>query len=242
VRRRILAAISAVVLATVGAVLLVAYVSGADQRAQAGMVTTTVLVVTAPIPKGTPAEKLARLVTAKAFPSKAVADGTLSSLREIAGQVATIDLEPGEQLFASRFADPASLQASGEVKIPAGMQQVSVVLDPQRALGGRLPVGASVGVYISFADPTQTHLTLQNVLVVGVQGGVAAAEPKANDTAPSTPEPAPGGSVMVTLAVDAAAAEKLVFGAEHGTVWLSLEPAEAHAGGTRIVTGQNVYK
>jgi len=233
---------SAVVLATVGAVLLLAYVSGADQRAQAGMVTTTVLVATAPIPNGTPAEKLTSLVTAKAFPSKAVVPGTLSSLRQIAGQVATVDLEPGEQLLASRFADPAALQGSGEVKIPAGMQQGSVVLDPQRALGGRLPVGTSVGVFISFADPTQTHLTLQNVLVVGVQGGVAPAEPKPSDAVPSTPEPAPGGSVMVTVAVNAADAEKLVFGAEHGTIWLSLEPASARPTGTRIVTGQNVYK
>ena len=47
---------------------------------------------------------------------------------------------------------------------------------------------------------------------------------------------------MVTLALSGPDAEKLVFGAEHGTVWLSKEGAEVPADGTRIVTEGNVYE
>ena len=38
---------------------------------------------------------------------------------------------------------------------------------------------------------------------------------------------------MVTLAVTAAKAEKIVFAAENGTIWLSNEPTDAVATGTR---------
>ena len=37
---------------------------------------------------------------------------------------------------------------------------------------------------------------------------------------------------MVTLAVTAADAEKVVYAAEHGTIWLSNEPTDAVATGT----------
>ncbi len=47
---------------------------------------------------------------------------------------------------------------------------------------------------------------------------------------------------MVTLAMTAPNAEKVVFGAEHGKIWLSLEPANAALGGTRVVTEKSVYK
>ena len=46
---------------------------------------------------------------------------------------------------------------------------------------------------------------------------------------------------MVTLAVDAAQAEAVVFGIEHGTLWLSLEPEGADTGGTDVVTPDNIY-
>jgi pilus assembly protein CpaB len=47
---------------------------------------------------------------------------------------------------------------------------------------------------------------------------------------------------MVTLATAAPAAEKIVFGAEHGKIWLSLEPADATETGTRVLTDKSVYK
>src|ERR671915_258693 len=116
--RRLIAALAAVLLAGVGAVLLLSYVGAADRRAMAGMETVQVLVVEKRVPEGTPAEKLTGLVKAKTLPVKAVAPGTLSSLVPISGRVATTDLQPGEQLLASRFVDPASLVDPNEVKIP----------------------------------------------------------------------------------------------------------------------------
>src|SRR5215210_7022036 len=101
--RRLIAAIAAMLLAGVGAVLLLGYVGSADRRAMAGMETVKVLVVEKRVAEGTPAEKLSGFVTAKTLPVKAVASGTLSNLDPIRGRVATTDMQPGEQLLASRF-------------------------------------------------------------------------------------------------------------------------------------------
>ena len=57
-KRRLVAAVLALVLAGAGGVLLLGYVKGADRRAMAGMETVNVLVVTALIPNGTSADAL----------------------------------------------------------------------------------------------------------------------------------------------------------------------------------------
>ncbi|KAE8763446.1 Flp pilus assembly protein CpaB [Georgenia thermotolerans] len=244
-KRRVLAAVAAIVLAVLGGVLVLTYVAGADQRALAGMQPVDVLVVTQPVPQGTPADQLGGAVALTELPATAVADGALTTLDDLAGQVTTTDLQVGEQLLAARFADP-SVVDTGAVEIPAGMHQVSVLLDPSRVVGGRVQPGDLVGVFVSLTEPARTRLTLDKVLVTAVQGGVAPAPETEGDAAPAAdappgPDVAPTGAVMVTLAVNPPDAERLVFAAEHATVWLSLEPEDATTDGTRIVTEENVY-
>jgi pilus assembly protein CpaB len=242
--RRLIAAIAALLLAAAGAVLLLGYVRTADLRAMAGMETVEVLVVQKRVPEGTPADKLTGFVTTKTLPAKAVAPGTLSNLEPISGRVTTTDLQPGEQLLASRFVDPALLADPNEVKIPKGMQQVSLALESQRILGGELTPGATVGVFVSLAKederPAQTHLVLHKVLVSKVQRGTSAQPDEGGG--PANSAGLPDGSLMVTLAMTAPNAEKIIFGAEHGKIWLSLEPGTAALAGTRVVTEKSVYK
>ncbi|TRW42944.1 SAF domain-containing protein, partial [Georgenia yuyongxinii] len=173
-KRRLLAAVAALVLAITGAVLLLGYVAGADARAQAGMAPATVLVATEPIPQGTAAADVAALVTAREIPAVAVVPGALASLDDVAGLVTTADVHPGEQLHAGRFADADVAVATGRIEIPADLHQVSVLLDPQRVVGGRLVAGDTVAVFVSLRDPARTHAVLHKVLVANVQGGVAA--------------------------------------------------------------------
>ena len=243
--RRLIAAIAAMLLAGVGAVLLLSYVGTADQRAMAGMEITQVLVVEKPIAKGTPGEKLTGLVKVKSLPVKAVAPGTVSNLQPISGRVATTDLVPGEQLLASRFIDPALLVDPKEVKIPKGMQELSIALESQRVLGGDIQPGATVGVFISLPKederPAQTNLVLHKGLVTGVEGGTSSAKGEEGGEAEGSIG-LPDGSLMVTLAVTARNAEKIVFGAEHGKIWLSLEPSSAAVAGTRVLTEKDLYK
>ena len=52
--------------------------------------------------------------------------------------------------------------------------------------------------------------------------------------------PAPTGSLLITMAVDGPALEKVVFGAENGRMWLAWEPKEANEGGTKVQTKAGV--
>src|SRR3712207_8373664 len=70
VKRRVIAAFVAVLLAAGGGLLLLGYVNDADRRAMAGMETVDVLVVAKPIPEGTAGDRLSELVRRKTVPMK----------------------------------------------------------------------------------------------------------------------------------------------------------------------------
>ncbi|MFJ6133062.1 RcpC/CpaB family pilus assembly protein [Janibacter terrae] len=249
--RRLVAAVAALVLALVGTFVIVAYVSGADERAMSDMAPVEVLVVTTPVPEGTPVDQLTDLVAPKEVPASAVSPGALTSLDEVSGRVVQTGLQPGEQLLAHRFVEPEVLAVASDVKVPAGKHQVTVQLERTRVLGGQLLAGQEVGVFVStngaVKEKNTTHLTVDGVLVTRVEGGVGApAEGAAEPSTPPADQPAdqapPAESVTVTLALDAADAEKVVFAAEYEQIWLSLQGAKAGSKGTSVVTRENLYK
>ena len=53
--------------------------------------------------------------------------------------------------------------------------------------------------------------------------------------------PVPVGSLLVTLAVDAASAERVVFASSYGDIWLAIEPADANEAGTGVQTTDRIY-
>ncbi|TQN43597.1 pilus assembly protein CpaB [Blastococcus colisei] len=244
-RRRLLAAFAALVLLVVGTSVLLAYVRDADSRALAGTRTVEVLVAEELVPAGTAGDQLAALVTIRTMPAMAALDGRVTDLSALAGQVATVDLQAGEQLLTSRFARAIDLRAPGTVAVPEGLQEVSVLLEPQRAVGGRLAAGNTVGVFVSLTSDAgpASHAVLHRVLVTQVQGAPAPVDPAASGEpeAASAGAPAPADNLLITLAVTAAQAEAVVFGMEHGTLWLSLEPDGAVTDGTEVVTATTIH-
>lgn len=234
---------AAVVLAVFGALVLVGYARGADQRAMAGMKTAAVFVVSETIPSGTPGDQLTGKVRLEAVPAKAAVPGRVTDLKDLKGKVTTVDLQPGEQLLLSRFSSPDDVRAPGTVAVPAGDQEISILLEPQRAVGGRLKAGDKVGIFVSLkgADGSgQTHLVLHGVLVTQVQGAPTPTDSTQKASSSQAPG-APAQSLMITFALTAKQAEPVVFGQEHGTVWLSLEPDGADNGGTSVINNGNVY-
>ena len=206
-RVRLIAAIVAVVLAAVGTMALLAYVRGADQRALANTETVPVLVAAAPIPQGATAESLGDKVTVTQLPRMAVLSDAATSVDQLAGLVATVPLQSGEQLLRAKFAAPDPVEQDGLVEqdatvdIPAGMQAVTIRLDqPERTVGGTIEAGDTVGVFLTFraeTRPNATHLTVHKVLVTAVQpttGGDATAPADANAPADGSAAPADGSA------------------------------------------------
>lgn len=238
--RRVIAAVAAAVLALLGAMLLISYINGADKRAMARMDPIEVMVVSAPIAQGTPAEEIAASVLTEELPRASVGPNPVTSLAELAGQVATTDLQPGEQLLAGRFASPQALVQFGGIPVPEGLHQVTISLDASRTVGGTVSAGDTVGVFITVGD--QTHLTLHKILVTRVQGGLSSAAQAEDDSADPNAAPVPDGGSLVTLAVNARDAETLVFASEQGSIWLTQEDPAAPTDGTRRVNPGNVFE
>ena len=252
--RRVLGLLAALMLAGLGTVALVRYVEGAKERAVAGGTLVPVLVAIEPIAQGTPVGQLDERVQTRNVPTGVRPDDALTSLDQVRGQVAAVDLFPGEQLLASRFTAPEVLEPS---KVPPDKLRVTLSLEPERAVGGQVRVGDTVAVLASFdpfggrgedgnVTPNATNLILHKVVVAAVQAERTAsssrAQPEEDDADADAPQTAPGGNLLVTLALDAPAVERVVFAAEHGRVWLSAEPLEANEEGTKVVTPLNEYE
>jgi pilus assembly protein CpaB len=257
-KTRLIAGAVAVVLAAVGTVVLVSYVRGADARAMEGLATVDVLVAAEPIPQGTTGTDTAALVESRQLPANAVLPGGVSNLDQLTGEVALVALEPGEQLLDSKFGAPPDADPDAVV-VPPEMQEITVLLDLQRALGGQLEAGDTVGVFLSTKEPDdigRTHLSAHKVLVTNVQrptvndadtaGSDAAGSDTATPASDTTGAPPPPeeltDSVLVTVATTAPIAEKVVFAATYGSVWLSNEPLTADENGTQVIDGTVVFK
>jgi pilus assembly protein CpaB len=258
-KRKATGIVGAVVLAIFGTVLLVAYVQSAKNDAIAGEALVNVWRVKTTIEEGTKAEDIEDSLERTKVPVKVRAKGAIDDLDDIKGQVSSTDLVAGEQVVAGRFISPSEAR-QGEA--PADHLQVTVELDPQRALGGRVRAGDTVAVLLSFepfdvegSDPEKptktsnvTHMELHDVVVVSVQiaddsdvpevAGEGDSRRSSNDDAVSS---APTSTLLVTFALDAPSVEQLVFAAEFGTVWLAAEPPDAPENGTRQVTRGNVF-
>jgi pilus assembly protein CpaB len=251
-KRRIGGLATALVLAIIGTVALVAYVQSAKDQALAGEQLVDVLVVTEPIAKGVASEDIAAVKTVQ-VPVKVRAQGSVASLDELKGLVAGANLVPGEQFLAARFVTAEA--AAQRVDVPPGLLEVTVSLEPQRAVGGQVRVGDTVAVLASFEPlgekPETSNLILHKVLVTAVQveqkpsgaigGDKSKDKDKDKDADEGAPTLAPTGNLLVTLALDAPSVERVVFAGEHGRVWLSAEPKDAPEGGTKIVTPENVH-
>lgn len=216
-RTRIIAVAVAAVLALAGAVVLVLAVRSADQAAVAGARLVEVLVVHDEVPAGTAADHLGDAVRVEQVPARFVATGAVADIGDLSGMVAAVNLQPGEQVLASRFSSPEQLASAGvHAAVPAGMQEVSVAVDLQRIAGGFVGPGDRVGVFASFetgASTGTTRLILNQVLVTSV----------ASTVDPASDQQQAQGLVLVTLALSAEDATAVVHAAEFGRIWMTAQ-------------------
>jgi pilus assembly protein CpaB len=244
-KRRVIGMLAAVVLAGIGTAVLIAYVQGAQNRALAGEELVDVLVVSAPISRSTSAADIGGLVESERVPLKLRAEGSVTDIAQLEGQVAAVDLVPGEQVVAARFIPPAQLAEQRSIQVPEGLQEVTVSLEPQRAVGGQINPGDTVGLFASFAPdltPYSSQMLLNKLLVTNVQVEQLPGAITGDDGLEvEGPALAPTGNLLITLAVDVADAERTIFAAEHGSIWLSAEPAGAGEGGSRLRNPENIY-
>jgi pilus assembly protein CpaB len=243
--KRVIGVVAAVLLAAVGTLALVGYVRGAEARAMAGQETVEILVLNEEVPRDTPAADLSAFVSKERVPAKVQATDSVASLDDLDGMVTAVDLVPGEQLVSTRFATPAQLVEDSGVEVPDGLQEVTIALEPQRAVGGRISPSDTVGLLASFQPdvlPYNTKLVINQLLITSVQVEQLPSAPAEDGTDDASPDVAPTGNLLVTLAVSVEQAERIVFAAEHGTIWLTAQDGDTLEDGSSVREPGNIYR
>jgi pilus assembly protein CpaB len=124
-----MAVLLSLVLAAIGGFLVLSYAANADRRAVKDMEPVDVLVATKLIAKGTSTNDIAASVTLRPLPAIATVRGALTSVAEIAGQVAIVE-RPGNSWwsgFATR-SSPVGRRASAQ-----RMQEISIARSPSES-------------------------------------------------------------------------------------------------------------
>jgi pilus assembly protein CpaB len=224
---------------------LVSWANSTKDIAEAAEAQTAVVIVDKLVPKGADAADIKAATHVGTVQQKALQPGALTSEDQIGNQVALSDLQPGDQLVKARLGAVAQSDDADKVSIAA-------TFSAERAVGGTIEAGDTVGVYLSFEPfdtnkaesdtttpaktPNTTHLEFHHVPVTNVQ---TTEDPVSNQEDGAAQ--VSSSNYIVTLALTPAQSERFVFATEFGHVWLSNEPATVKDDGTGIITLGNVY-
>ncbi|MEY2523064.1 MAG: pilus assembly protein CpaB [Ilumatobacteraceae bacterium] len=155
-RRRITGIVTALLLAIIGTVALVGYVSSAKNKAVAKETLVEVYIVDKLVPKGAEAATIKSSVSLGQVPTRLKQSGAVTDLDSVGTNVAATDLQPGDQLLAARLVPKAKVSEGVTDKV-----QISALLTAEQAVGGSLEKGDLVGVYLSF-DPFELDAAGEN--------------------------------------------------------------------------------
>lgn len=164
--RRVLGVLAAVALAVVGTAVLIGYVRGADERALAGkeLVSTIFVGGFEPVAAGTPLDEIPTEV--REIPADVRHPSHVSNLADATELVSAVELLPGEQLLWDRLIEAQEIEqdSPSRIDVPEGFMEVTVPIEADRALGGRIRPGTTVGLVATFTDA--------DILGVGTNSGV----------------------------------------------------------------------
>ena len=198
-----------------------------------------VLVVDELIPAGTPATSSPSWCAPSWCPAKTALDGRVIDLADLAGQVTAIDLLPGEQLLSAASSSRTRCRPRARSRCrPGSRRSASSSSRSARSAAASRPAtpSASSSRWSSrTARPTPTRCCTA-CWSPRCRAPRRRARPEGGTATASAAATLPSSSLMVTLAPHARHAEPVVFGIEHGTLWLSLETDGADTRGTESST------
>jgi pilus assembly protein CpaB len=243
--RRTVLLIVAALIATVGTSLVFLYVRGVEARAADQYDAVEVLQAVDVI---NPGESLAQAQAAGKIQMGTVGEaqvltGATTSIADMGDQVALTTVYPGEQIITSKFGSAGDQKV---LTIPDGKMAISINLtDPARVAGFVNP-GAEVAIFTS-ADAgamgnndSATRLLLPRVQVIGVGTTTVVSTTTTDQTGAQTTEQLP--RTLLTLAVDQADAEKIIFAARNSEVSFALLTEESKVKPGPGVTSDSVFR
>jgi pilus assembly protein CpaB len=229
--RRTVLLVAAVLVAAIGAGLVLIYVHDVNQKVKAREAPEQILVAKKVIPAGTTGAaasadgdlqfmKVAR---------EAVAKGALATIDPVANLVALAPIYPGEQILGQKF---GKQNASSALTIPtAGTVALSISLPGPAGVNGFIAPGSQVAVFLTSAGATKLILPRVSVIAVGSRTLV----PSSGQATGTTQQ-----SDVVTFGVTAAQAQTLIYAQSAGSLYLTLLTANSTVPALPPTTATNV--
>lgn len=244
--RRIVAIGAAVLLALLGAVLVLLYAMGADERALAAQQPEPVFVVNQTVPSGTSLKEALRaeLIEATQVARAALPAGALQTVDPSNQELlALVDIPVGTYVLAGSFGQqPLSEKA---IEVPDGMLAVSVELTDPGRVGTFVTPGSRIALFTTFkikrvgddeesqaineADIHGTSVLLDDVLVLAMgQSSLPPTRSGPTDAVEGEQTTSPAGvneqtaRFLVTVAVTPEQATRLVHSIQQYQLYAAL--------------------
>ncbi len=248
--RRTILLIIALVVAALGTALVFLYVQSADSRALDGQEQVQVLFATQQIPVGQNAETASAngSLELRTVAKNSAAEGALSDIDPIAGQVALTTIFPGQQIVTAAFGDIAGVSA---IPIPDDKMALSLQLgDPER-VAGFLSAGSEVAIFATLPSPDKadqaddataenTQLLIERVQVITVGNVQPVQTTTTEEDGSQNVEEIP--RAIVTLAVSQKQAQQLIYASQKGQLYFTLLTVDSKVGPLPPTDGSNVAK
>lgn len=209
----------ALISAAIAAAILVFALNRYRESIKTAPKSATVLVANRLIEKGTAGAAIGvgRYVRTASISEKQVSSGAIANPSALHGEVAAVDIYPGQQLTAADFVSGGLFYS----KLPPNLRAISVPVSTSQGMVGNIQTGDRVDVYVSFPKefnkPAFVRMIGANVVVLDA-GKLSSGAGLASVSTTSQ-------SANVVLEVDARQAADLALAADNGKVWLALSPA-----------------
>ena len=233
-KRQTVVLIASMALATITAIWVFSYTSGAENRALADQSTATALITKGVVPVGTTLADAVNngSIEVQNVASTGIPSGTINAVDDSNAALLTlVELSPGQFVLGSAVG--TSLPQVGPLQIPGGQVAVSLQLNDPQHVGtfvrptSRIAIFNTEGVKLSNGVGV-TRLLLNNVQVIAVGSSTGAAiDPNTDLTSPSA---------LVTVAVSPQDAETLINAAQTGSPYLALMNNTAGPASTSLAT------
>jgi pilus assembly protein CpaB len=229
-RRRILIALTALVLAGVSAAALLVYAKGVDRRAVAGREAVWVLLAAKRIPAGTTGAQIRTqgLAQKVLMPAQTVPKDSLHTYDPGLDKLKlTADLQPEQLLMRGQFSVTGP-QAPVTAGVPDGKIGVTIAVSTAPGVAAKVAPGDQVTVFVTYPrdkapSEQKTRVLLASASVISITTG----QPTDVGPSPSASRKASGDQTYpATLAVDQLDATRLVHAAQTGLVYLGLVGAK----------------
>lgn len=225
-QKRMLLSVTAVILALIAGLAAYSYMHNKQKHTDQSAAVSYVYTVTTPISRGTPGSAVisGNVVTRSQMPTKYVPSDAVTNLPSIQNEVAAVSLAPGAVLESGSFMSPTALSAASASaaakSIPTGDVAITVSINSiVNRVAGLIQPGDQVDMLIQPSTGVWQFL-YQNVDVLAVGAVYSSGD---STTQATNPAAAAADATVITFAVPADAAARILAASSHG-LYLALVP------------------